>query len=76
MSDDIERLKQRLWKQFNRACELAENQEGGSNESRAMNRQAAGTVGLAIIAAEREQRERDEQKKTFTLVGKEKSNGP
>ena len=68
MADDLERLKQRLWKQFNRACDLAENQDGGSNESRALNRKAAGTLGLAIVAAERETRERDEQKKTLTII--------
>ncbi len=68
MADDLERLKQRLWKQFNRACDLAENQDGGSNESRAMNRKAAGTLGLAIVAAERETRERQDEKKTFNII--------
>ena len=57
-------------------AEKAEKQDGGTNESRAMNREAAGTVALAIVAAERELRESQDEKKTFTLVGKEKNNGP
>ena len=76
MADDLERLKQRLWKQFNRACDVAETFDKGTNETRAMNRKAAGALGLAIVAAEREMREREDEKKTFTLVGKEKNSGP
>jgi hypothetical protein len=67
MADDLERLKQRLWKQFNTACDAAENMDAGTRESRAINRTAAGALGAAIVAAEREQRERDE-KKTFNII--------
>lgn len=74
--DDIERLKARMLRQFDIACSTAENRDSGDADNRALNRQAAGTLGLAILAAERELRERRETDKTFTLIGKEKRNGP
>lgn len=67
MADDLEHLKKRLWKQFNRACDLAENGEGGTVDSRAANRQAAGTLALAIVEAERELRDREGVTKTFHI---------
>ncbi|TAL27589.1 MAG: hypothetical protein EPN97_17135 [Alphaproteobacteria bacterium] len=73
MADDLDRLKERLWKQFHTACNAAENTGAGTLESRARNRNAAGTLGLAIVAAERELREREQEKKTFSLVGKDKA---
>jgi hypothetical protein len=66
MADDLEQLKKRLWKQFNRACDLAES-EGGTIDSRAANRHAAGTLGLAIVEAERELRDREGVTKTFHI---------
>jgi hypothetical protein len=67
MADDLEQLKKRLWKQFNRACDLAENGDSGTPDSRAANRQAAGTLGLAIVEAERELRDREGGTKTFDI---------
>jgi hypothetical protein len=67
MADDLEQLKKRLWKQFNRACDLAENDSGGTVDSRAANRNAAGTLGRAIIEAERELRERENGHKSFHI---------
>jgi hypothetical protein len=68
MADDLEKLKARLWKNFETAAKAAENTEVGTRESRAMNRQAVGTIGQAIVALERELRERDEQTKPFKLI--------
>lgn len=70
MADDLERLKARLWKQFDIASNQGESLDKGTAESRALNRNAAGTLALAIVAAEREQREREQEKKSFQLVGK------
>ena len=73
--EELEKLKARMLKQFDVACATAEDRVTGSAEVRAYNREAAGTLGLAIVAAERELRERAEEKKSFTLVGKEKQHG-
>lgn len=67
MADDLEQLKKRLWKQFNRACDLAENDSGGTVDSRAANRNAAGTLGMAIVEVERELRDREGGTKTFRI---------
>lgn len=68
MAEDLEQLKKRLWKQFNRACDLAENDSGGTVDSRAANRNAAGTLALAIVEAERELRDREGGTKTFRIA--------
>lgn len=60
MAEDLETLKAQLWTQFQRACTCAESGDWGTNESRAANRNAAGTIGLAIVAIQKEERERAE----------------
>lgn len=75
MADDLEQLKKRLWKQFNRACDLAENDNGGTMDSRAANRHAAGTLGLAIVEAERELRDRADGQKVFKITGVKPQSG-
>jgi hypothetical protein len=66
IEDDLETLKSRLWKQFNRACDVAENNynDGATITSSSI---AAGTVGLALVAIEKEERERAESTKPSRL---------
>lgn len=73
--EELEKLKARMLRQFDIACSTAEDLTNGEADNRARNRQAAGTLGLAIIAAERELRERAEEKKSFTFIGKDKQHG-
>ena len=73
--EELKRLQARMRKQFDTACSTAEDRTTGGPDNRAANRQAAGMLGLAIVATERELRERAAEKKSFTLVGKEKLNG-
>lgn len=59
MANDLDRVKARLLEQFNDACNIAEATWIGDAE-RAANRNAAGTIGFAIVAIEKEMRERAE----------------
>jgi hypothetical protein len=66
IEDDLETLKSRLWKQFNRACDLAENSANVAADN-AANRNAAAAIGLAIVAVEKEERERTDSAKPSRL---------
>jgi hypothetical protein len=59
MQHDLETLKEQLWRHFEFASDVAGN-DRYAQENRNANRAAVGTIGAALVALEREERERAE----------------
>lgn len=77
MARDLERLKEVLWDQFEKAVERQPRYEDSSNSGSSTpsnfaiaGRQSIGTLGQAIIDVEREMREREDQTSSLRLPGK------
>jgi hypothetical protein len=78
MARDLDRLKEVLWAQFEKAVERQQRYEDSSNSGSSTpsnfaiaGRQSIGTLAQAIVDVEREMRERDEQG-GFKLLGKDR----
>ena len=77
MARDLDRLKEVLWEQFEKAVERQPKYEDSScsGSSTPTNfavagRQSIGVLAQAIVDVEREMREKEEQAHGFRLVGK------
>lgn len=75
MARDLERLKEVLWTQFEKAVEkqprYEDRQDAGSSTPTNFGiagRQSIASLAQALVDVERELREREEQKSGFTLV--------
>ena len=77
MARDLERLKEVLWEQFEKAVERQPRYEDCSSAGNSTpsnfaiaGRTSIGTLAQAIVDVEREMREKEQKNSGFTLVGK------
>lgn len=77
MARDLERLKEVLWDQFEKAVERQPQYEDRNSTSSSTpssfavaGRQSIGTLAQAIVDVEREMRKKEEQANGFRLIGK------